>query len=89
MKSPISLRPCSTRSARMSGADLTLSRPSYSAQKLQAALGRSRADHSLGRSRGLVNDPGYRVPAAGETRSSTKVFHSWQWGHRQSMSSAR
>ncbi len=30
-----------------------------------------------------------RGPAAGETRSSTNVFHSWQWGQRHSMSSAR
>ena len=29
------------------------------------------------------------VPAAGETRSSTTVFHSWQWGQRPSMSSVR
>ena len=30
-----------------------------------------------------------RVPAAGPTRSSTNVFHSWQCGQRHSMSSAR
>jgi hypothetical protein len=30
-----------------------------------------------------------REVAAGPRRSSTNVFHSWQWGQRQSMSSAR